>query len=129
MEAIVFDTHLLHELEAGIHLVLGSLYGISIAVPRELLRSATELVATFCTECVPPSHRELQTVLHLLAHDHLFGIVITECHRVLTFFTFKFNLSYTRKILFCCHNLKCLLGFIMLLIIHQSVTGRSLAGH
>ena len=33
----------------GIGFVLGNLHSVSTFVPRELLRSATELVAAFCT--------------------------------------------------------------------------------
>ena len=59
VEAIVLDAHLLHELKARVHLVLGSLHGISRVVPRESLRAAAELVATFGAQRVPPGHGEL----------------------------------------------------------------------
>ena len=105
VEAVVLDTHLLHEFKTGVHLVLGSLHGISRVVPRESLRAAAELVTALGAQRVPPGHGELQPFAHFLAHDDLVGVVIAERHGVLTLFTFKLNLSYARKILFCCHNL------------------------
>ena len=105
VEAVIFDTHFLHEFETGIHFVFCSLHGVVVAIPRELFSTASKLVAAFCTESVPPCHSELQPVFHLFTIDHLLSIVVTECHRVLALFTFKFNLSYSGKILFCCHNL------------------------
>ena len=104
VEAVVFDTHFLHEFKAGVHFVLGSLNLVSLTVPGEFLCSATELVTTFCAKSVPPCHGELQPFAHFLTHDYFIGIVITECHRVLALFTFEFNLSYSGKILFCCHK-------------------------
>ena len=104
VEAVIFDTHFLHELESGVHLILGCLYFISITIPGELFGTATELVAAFCAECVPPCHSKLQPVFHFLAHDDFFCIIVAESHWVLTFFTFEFNFSYSGKILFCCHN-------------------------
>ena len=104
VEAVIFDAHFLHELETSIHFILGSLQFIGITVPGEVFRSAAELVATLCTECMPPCHRELQPIFHLLAHDYFFRIVVAECHRILTFFAFEFDFSYSGKILFCCHN-------------------------
>ena len=59
VEAVVLDTHLLHEFKTGVHLVLGSLHGIGRVVPRESLRTAAELVATFGAQRVPPGHGEL----------------------------------------------------------------------
>ena len=104
METIIFDSHFLHEFKAGIHLILGSLHLIGITVPREFLCSAAKLVTALGTQRMPPCHSKLQPVFHLLAVNYLFSIIITERHRVLTFLTFKFNLSYTGKILFCSHN-------------------------
>ena len=104
VEAIVFDTHLLHEFETCIQFIFSCLQSVRVTIPRELFRSATELVTTFCAESVPPSHSKLQPIFHLLTHDYLLSIVVTICHRVHTLFTFEFNLSYSGKILFCCHN-------------------------
>ena len=96
--------HLLHDFKAGVCLVLGSFHGVGAVVPRELLRSAAELVATLGAQRVPPSHGELQPILHFLAHDDLLGVVVVESHRVLAVFTFKFNLPNLGEILFCCHS-------------------------
>ena len=104
VEAVVLDTQLLHEFKTGIHLVLGSLNLVGVTVPGELLRTTTELVTTFSAQGVPPCHCKLQPVFHLLTHDYLFSIIIVVSHRVLTIFSFEFDFSYSRKILFCCHK-------------------------
>ena len=103
MEAIIFDSHLLHELESRISLVLCSLHLVGISFPRKALCSHAELVTAFSAQRVPPGHRKFQPVFHLLSHYHSFRIIVTESHRVLTFYTFEFNLSNAGKILFVCH--------------------------
>ena len=65
---VIFDAHFLHELETSIHFVLGSLQFIGISVPGEMLRSTAELVATLCTECMPP-----------LSLIHIYTIVAMAC--------------------------------------------------
>ena len=83
MEAVILDTHLLHEFETGIHLGLGTLHRACGLVPRELLGAHTELVATLGAERMPPRHRETEPILHLAAHNHTLGLIVMECHRVL----------------------------------------------
>ena len=104
VETVVFDTHFLHEFETCIHFIFCSLYSVSITIPRELFCSATELVATFSTQSMPPCHSKSQPIFHLLTVDNLFSIVVTECHRILTIFTFELNLFNSREKFFCCHN-------------------------
>ena len=105
VEAVVFDSHLLHELETGIHLVLCSLNRTFCSIPREGLCSAAELVSTLCTESVPPCHRELEPLCHGLAEDYLFRIIIAESHRISTFLAFETDLFDSREKFFCCHCL------------------------
>ncbi len=83
MEAEVWDAELLHDFETSVSLILCDFNGISTFVPWELLSTTTELVATFCTECVPPCHSEAKPILHWLAHDHLLGVIVMECHWIL----------------------------------------------
>ena len=104
VEAVIFDTDFLHDFEACVSLVLSSLYLVGVSFPGELLRAASELVAAFSAQRVPPSHGEFQPVFHLLSHYHSFGVIITESQRVLAFYTFEFDFTDTRKILFCCHS-------------------------
>ena len=105
VEAVVFDTDFLHEFKTCIYFIFCSLYFVRISFPWEALCSATELVATFSAQCVPPCHSEFQPFFHRFAQDDFFCIIITESHRVFTFYTFKFDFSNTRKVLFCCHNI------------------------
>ena len=105
VETVIFDAHFLHEFKACIHFVFSSLNGIIFAIPWELFCSTTKLITTFRTECMPPCHGKFQPVFHFLTIDHLFSIVVAECHWVLTIFTFKFNFFNSGEILFCCHNL------------------------
>ena len=105
METIVLDAHLLHELKASIHLILGCLYRASCTIPWECLCTATELVCTLCAECVPPSHRELEPLSHCLAEDYLVCVIVTESHRVSALLAFELDLTDTREKFFCCHNL------------------------
>ena len=104
VETVVLDTHFLHEFETCIHFIFCSLYSVSITIPRELFCSATELVTAFSTQSMPPCHRKSQPIFHLLTVDYLFSIVVTECHRILTIFTFELNLFNSREKFFCCHN-------------------------
>ena len=97
VEAVEFDAHFLHDFKAGIHFVFGTFQGGGSFVPGEFLRSAAELVASFGTEGVPPSHREAQPIFHFFAVDDFLGVVVTESHRVFTLFSFKFDFSYLRK--------------------------------
>ena len=112
MEAEIRNTQLLHDLEACVSLLLGNSYGIGAVVPREGLGAATELVAAFCAESVPPSHCETQPILHGLAHDHFVLVIVVEGHRVLAVLAFKLNLSNVRKILFS-HSFKNLVGYFL----------------
>ena len=103
VEAVILDTYFLHELETGVHLGFGPLEGIRRLVPRKRFRAAAELVAAFGTERMPPCHRELEPVLHLLAlHDPL-GIVVAECHRIPRLLALELDFSYRRKITLCYH--------------------------
>ena len=104
VEAEIFDTQFLHDFKTGVSLLFGNGQGIGALVPGERLRAAAELVAAFCAKGVPPSHGKFQPVFHLLTHDDLFGIIIAVCQWVFALFSFEFNLSDTRKILFLCHN-------------------------
>ena len=83
VEAVIADSEFLHELEACVNFVLSCLYRIRISVPREALCAGTELVAALCAQCVPPSHSELEPVLHLLSTYFLLRIIVMEGHRVL----------------------------------------------
>ena len=104
VEAIVFDTHFLHEFETCIHFIFSSFYGCCSVIPRERFGRTAELVATLCAQSVPPSHGEFQPVFHFFAQYLFFRIVVTVSHRVFTLFTFEFNFSYTGKIFFLFHN-------------------------
>ncbi len=79
MEAEIFDTHFLHELEACVYLVFGCLHGVGGTVPGEVLCAAAELVGTFGAEGVPPSHGEFEPFFHRFAEDHAFGVVVAVC--------------------------------------------------
>ncbi len=101
MEAVVFDAHLLHELESGVHLRLGAFDGAGRLVPGERLRAAAELVGALGAEGVPPRHREAQPVLHLAPLDHAFGFIVAECHRVLRGRALESDFAHGGEILFC----------------------------
>lgn len=111
VEAVVLDAHLLHELEAGIHLRLGTLQRAGRLVPRELLRTAAELVAALSAERMPPRHREAEPILHLAAAHDTLRIVIVECHRVFRILALEGNLPDRREITFCCHLLLCFIDY------------------
>ena len=101
VEAVVADTYLLHELEARVHLVLGSLQWLCGGIPGEVLGASAKLVTTLGTQRMPPRHGEAQPVLHLLAHDDLIRVVVAECHGVSTLASFVLNLTDSGEKFFC----------------------------
>ena len=105
VEAEVLDTQFIHDLEASIHLILSALNSVTCLVPLIRTGLTTELVCRSATQCVPPSHCELQPILHLLSHHDLLRLVVVESHYILTVLSFERNLTGKRKILFC-HKFK-----------------------
>ena len=83
VEAVVFDSKLLHQFETRIHLVLCSVEGGFAFLPRHYPGASAELVATFGAERMPPRQRELEPILHLASANHSFRLVVMESHRVL----------------------------------------------
>ena len=108
MEAEILYTQLVHDFKAGIHLVLGSLHGVSALIPGIGTCATAKLVAAGCTECMPPCHGKLQPIFHFLTHYDLFSIVIMEGQRIVAVLAFKLDFSDLWKILFC-HILDCLI--------------------
>ena len=104
MEAIILDTQLLHDLEAGVRLGLGTAVRALALVPLIAAGLAAEGVAGGLAQGVPPGHGELEPILHLLAADDLLGIVIMESEGVLGLRTLEFDFPNTREVLFVCHN-------------------------
>ena len=103
MEAEVLDAQLVHDLEAGVHLVLGTLHSVIGLVPLVAAGLTAKGVTAGLSQGVPPCHGELEPVLHLLTHHHALGLVVVECHHVLTVFSLEGNLACKGEILFC-HN-------------------------
>ena len=103
VEAEVLDTQLIHNLETSVHLVLSALNGVICLVPLVAAGLSAKRISTGLSKYVPPSHSELQPVLHLLSHHDLFGLVIVESHYILTVLSLERNFTGKRKILFC-HN-------------------------
>ena len=101
MEAEVLDAEFVHDFKTSVHLVLCTLHGIVCLIPLVGAGLSAKLVSTGTTQCVPPSHGELQPFFHFLAHHDLLGVIIVESHYVLTFLSFERNLTGKRKILFC----------------------------
>ncbi len=101
VEAEVLYAQLVHYLEAGVHLVLRPLKRVGGLVPFIVPRLAAELVSARLTEGVPPGHRELEPVLHLLSENDSPGIIIMECQRISAFRTLERNLADLWEILFC----------------------------
>ena len=100
VETEVLDAHLLHEFEAGIDLVAGTLHGRCTLVPGELLGAAAELVAAFGAEGVPPRHRETEPILHLAAAYDALGVIVMECERILRILALEGDFPYGGEILF-----------------------------
>ena len=100
VEAEVGDAQLLHEFESGVGFVLGYLEDVGAFIPREGLGDASELVVAFSAEGVPPCHGESQPVFHGFAHDHFFGVIVMEGHRVLGILAFELDLANSGEILF-----------------------------
>ena len=100
VETEVLDTHLLHEFEAGIDLVAGTLHGRCTLVPGEFLGAAAELVAAFGAEGVPPRHRETEPILHLAAAYDALGVIVMECERILRILALEGDFPYGGEILF-----------------------------
>jgi energy-coupling factor transporter transmembrane protein EcfT len=76
VETEVFDTHLLHELETGIHLVLGCLHLVGITIPRELFRTATKLVTTLLRQVYATKPLQTSTSLSWVCPLLLIGIIV-----------------------------------------------------
>ena len=129
VEAEILDAHFLHELKAGVSLLLCDLHCVSAFVPGELLCSAAELVAAFCAKCVPPSHSELQPIFHFLAENHLLSVIVTICERILALFAFKLDFSYPGKILFSCHNCKLCFRLTVLFLFVYFISDSSISFH
>ena len=110
VEAEIPNTEFIHYFKTGIHFILCTLNGISSFVPLVATSLTTELVSTCTAERVPPSHSELQPILHFLSHHDLFRLVVVESHYILTVLSFERNLTGKREILFShnCLVIKCL---------------------
>ena len=106
MEAVVADAQLLHDLEAGVGLGLGAAVGALALVPLVGAGLAAERVAGRLAQGVPPGHRELEPVLHGLAHDHAVRVIIMESKGILALSALEGDLSDCREILFC-HDVLC----------------------
>lgn len=91
VEAVVGDRAFGHELESGVHLVFGAGNRVGGGVPWEGLCRTAELVLTSGAERVPVGHRELEVLLHGLAHHHAVLVVIMEGQRVLGLLAFEFD--------------------------------------
>ncbi len=78
VEAVVADAQLLHDFEAGVSLLTGAAVGALALVPLVGTGLAAERVGRSLAQGVPPGHRELEPVLHGLAHDHALGVIIME---------------------------------------------------
>ena len=91
VETVVRDRALGHELECGVHLEFGAGDRVGGVVPREGLRGPAELVLAPGAERVPVGHRELEMLLHGLAHDHAVLVIIVEGQRVFGFLAFELD--------------------------------------
>jgi len=106
MEAEVLDAQFLHDLEAGICLGAGAAVGALAFVPLVGTGLAAEGVSGSLSQGVPPSHGELEPVLHGLAADDALGLIVMECKGVLALSSLEGNLADCGEILFC-HNFLC----------------------
>ena len=106
VEAEVLNAQFVHNLEAGIHLVLGTLNGISSLVPLVAAGLTAKGVCAGLSQRMPPGHGELQPVFHLLAHHYTLRLIIVESHHVLTLFSLERNLACKGEILFS-HSFVC----------------------
>ena len=111
---------------APLEIVKGALSGqkrwgvdVTLTGDTTAILQALEACGEKTTQCVPPCHSESQPILHFFTINYLLCIIITECHRVLTIFTFKFNLFNSRKKFFCCHN-SCYLKSYYIIIYYLS---------
>ena len=100
METEIRDAEFLHDLESRIGFVFGDLQSVCPFIPRELLRSASELVAAFRTEGVPPSHSETHPLFHCFTGYDALSVIVVKRHRVLGLRAFKLDLTDLREILF-----------------------------
>ena len=103
VEAVVFDTHFLHDFKACVHLVLGALQGAVGLVPLVGACLSAKLITACGAQSVPPRHCELQPVLHFLTCNYFVFVVVVKSHRVLAGSALKGDFANLWKILFC-HN-------------------------
>ncbi len=111
VEAEIFHTKFLHDLEACVSTLLCSCHHVGSLVPGELLCAATELVATLCAKSVPPSHGEFQPFLHRFAEHDTLCVIVAESHRVVALGPLKLDLADLGKILFLFHCIKDVLSY------------------
>ena len=102
VETEVLYSKLLHNLEAGVYLILCTLNGAFCLVPFIRTGLAAELVAACLTKCMPPGHCELEPILHLLTQHYPLGVIVMECKGVFAFSALKGYFSDGREVFF--HN-------------------------
>ena len=83
VEAEVREAKFSHDFEASVSFLLSDGKSVGTFAPRESLSTATELVGTVGTECMPPAHGEAQPFFHRLAHDYFFSVIIVKCQWIL----------------------------------------------
>ena len=104
METEILDTELLHDLETGVNLLLCDRHTVLTLVPGECLGACSELVTTLCTESVPPCHSKLEPILHRLAKNHFFCIIITVSEGISGILALELDFPYFREIFLNCHS-------------------------
>ena len=93
VEAVIFCSNLSHEFKSCIHFILSPLNGISTCIPRMYNGTWTKGIAPGATEGMPIGDRKFKMLLHGLPGNHTVGVVVAESKGVVTFFSFKLNLS------------------------------------